>query len=138
MDKIILYQVELTDEMISYLNSPEGGWSKAADKYQAIECHLECGSVFGDEGWESEYFQHYRAVAEIETDNLEEAFGIGNGSHHEMVEVGKMKPLLPMRKGKNGNMYYDMHSMSVGDICQKGDEYFMCNPHGFGQIEVPN
>ena len=132
---ITLYQIEYTDEMVDYLNGPEGGWSNAIKKYELIEADQELR--LGADRWEPRFWKHFRAVAEIITDDLDTAWGIGNGSHAGMIEAGKMKPLLPMRKGRrNGKMYYDMHSMSVGNICQRGEEYFLCDIFGWKKVEI--
>tara|TARA_B100000686_G_C16755692_1_gene955321 strand:+ start:951 stop:1469 length:519 start_codon:yes stop_codon:yes gene_type:complete len=138
--EIILYQLEVTEEMHTFVNGPNGGWDNAAKKYPAWNAHLEVtGITGGSKKWKTEYFEFYRPVAKLATDDLEEAFGIGNaygGAHSDMVERGLLEPLLPMIEMRNGHITPNMHSMSIGDICKKGDEYFMCDPTGFGLIEV--
>ncbi|MAR96214.1 MAG: hypothetical protein CMG17_01430 [Candidatus Marinimicrobia bacterium] len=136
--KITLYQLHKTDEMVAFVNGPDGGWDNAAKKYPAWEAHLQL-SFKGSENWKPEYFQYYRAVAEINTDSLEESFAISNaygGSHMDMVEKGLIEPLLPLITLKNGWETINMHSMSIGDIVQKDLEYWMCEPFGFAEISI--
>ena len=70
---------------------------------------------------------------------IKESFAISNaygGSHMDMVEKGLIEPLLPLITLKNGWETINMHSMSVGDIVQKGLEYWMCEPFGFAEISI--
>jgi len=136
---IILYQNHLTDEMVSFLNGKDGGWTKASKKFEAVKAHLECGGINGSDNWKPEYFVHYKAVAKIMTDDVEKTFGIGNafgGLHSDMVDQGLIIPLIPQLERANGRKTPNMHSMSVGDICQKGKEFFMCHRVGFTKIDV--
>jgi len=136
--KITLYQLHKTDEMVAFVNGPDGGWDNAAKKYPAWEAHLQL-SFKGADAWKPEYFQYYRAVAEIKTDSVDESFSITNSpsySHMDMVKEGLIKPLLPLIKRKNGYETINMHSMSIGDIVQKGLEYWMCDRFGFSEITI--
>ena len=137
---IVLYQLEITKEMTDFVNGPEGGWDNAAKKYPAWKAHLELNGILGgSKKWKTEYFELFQPVAKLSTDDLDEAFAIGNafgGLHSDMVERGLLEPLLPMIEMPNGHITPNMHSMSIGDICKKGDEFFMCDPTGFGKIEV--
>jgi len=138
--KITLFQLHKTREMIDFVNGPNGGWDNAAKKYPAMAAYLKTViDSNGSEGWEPSFFKHYRAVAVINTNDIEESFAIGNaygGSHMEMVEMGKIEPLLPLITLHNGHETLDMHSMSIGDIVKKGQNYWMCDPIGFSQIKV--
>ena len=136
-DRITLFQLHKTDEMVEFVNGPDGGWTNAAEKYPAWQAHLDT-SFNGSKEWKPEYFGHYRAVARINTNEIEESFSIANaygGSHMDMVERGLIEPLLPLREIR-GHRTPDMHSMSVGDIVSKGLEYWMCDPMGFTKITV--
>ena len=136
---IILHQIKLTDEMVDFLNGKDGGWTNASKKYEAVEAHLECGSINGADNWEPRFWKHYRAVAKIHTDKLEEAFGIGNaygGAHMDMVEKGLLTPLLPLISFREGHETVDMHSMSVGDICEMDGKHYMCHRVGFTEIQI--
>lgn len=136
---IILYQIKWTDEMRTFLNGKGGGWENASKKYEAIEAHLACGSIFGAKNWEPRFWKHYQAVARIHTDKLEESFGIGNafgGSHMDMVEQGLLTPLLPLISFREGHETPDMHSMSVGDICELDGKHYMCDSVGFKEIQI--
>ena len=136
---ITLYQIEYTREMIDFLNSrPEGGWTNAMKKYPMIHADMTVKDE-GSEGWLPEFFQHYRAVANIKADTLADAWGIGNafgGYHTDMVDKGLLEPLLPYIKLKNGHETVHMHSMSVGDICKMNDEYYLCESYGWAKVEV--
>lgn len=136
---IILHQIKLTDEMVDFLNGKDGGWTNASKKYEAVEAHLECGSINGADNWEPRFWKHYRAVAKIHTDKLEDAFGIGNaygGAHMDMVEKGLLTPLLPLISFREGHETVDMHSMSVGDICEMDGKHYMCHRVGFTEIQI--
>lgn len=137
-DKITLFQLHTTDEMVEFVNGPDGGWGNAVKKYPAWKAYLETTSK-GSENWKPEYFEYYRAVAKINTEELEESFAISNaygGSHMDMVEKGLLEPLLPLIKYKSGHETINMHSMSVGDIVKKELEYWICDKIGFAKIDV--
>ena len=135
---ITLYQIKYTDEIIDFLNGPEGGWNAAEKKYPMVKAKMNC-QFEGSEAWLPEYFEHYRAVANIKAETLEEGFGIGNafgGAHMDMVEQGLLEPLLPYTTLHNGHVTVDMCSMSVGDICKFNGSYYMCDRFGWSEIEI--
>jgi hypothetical protein len=136
---ITLYQLEYTDEMIEYLNGPGGGWSNAIKKYELIEA--DQNMRLGAERWENRFWKHYKAVAEIKAEDLDDGWIIGNNDHHEMVKEGSLKPLLPYIASKRTGraktyMMVNMHSMSVGNICKMNEEYFICNRTGWKKVKI--
>lgn len=74
----------------------------------------------GSRSWNEAYWRMYAPVATVYTDDLDEAFEIMNlWNAPERVE--KHRPT---------------HSLSVGDIVKRGDEFWMVDPFGFTRITV--
>ena len=134
---VTLYQIVKTKEMIEFLNSEDGGWENASKKYPAWEAYRALQMTPMD-SWKPEYFQHFTAVAKIKTQGLSEAYAIGNaygGAHTDMVKQGQLVPLIEWIT-VNGRRTPNMRSMSVGDIVQRNDEYFMCEEFGFARVDI--
>jgi hypothetical protein len=80
----------------------------------------------GSKRWEPEFFAHYVLVADIDTNELEEAFAIHNrvGAFDSPEDEARIK-----RHGRQ-------HSMSVGDVLEHEGQYHMVDGFGFTPIEV--
>ena len=64
------------------------------------------------------YLENYEIVADIEADNLEEVFAIGNN----MGDEAKI------------TRYAKMHSVSVGDVIRDDENVFVVAMFGFEKI----
>ena len=64
------------------------------------------------------YLENYEIVADIEADNLEEVFAIGNN----MGDESKI------------TRYAKMHSVSVGDVIRANENIFVVKNFGFEKI----
>ena len=64
------------------------------------------------------YLENYTVVADIEADDLEEVFAIGNN----MGDESKI------------NRYAKMHSLSVGDVIRDDENVFVVAMFGFEEI----
>lgn len=68
------------------------------------------------------YLENYEIVADIEADNLEEVFAIGNN----MGDEAKI------------TRYAKMHSVSVGDVIRDDENVFLVAMFGFEKIYFKN
>lgn len=69
----------------------------------------------------TEFDQLYDPVAEVETDDLEELYREWNrGSSYETKKF----------------LSEQVRSMSVGDIVERGDQYYMCASIGWDEISI--
>ena len=66
------------------------------------------------------YLENYTVVADIEADNLEEVFAIGN----DMGDEAKI------------TRYAKMHSVSVGDVIRANENIFVVKNFGFERISI--
>ena len=80
---------------------------------------LENPTFRGASSFEPEQWNDYRAVAEIEVSDLDEAFHVHNCGIEEKI-----------------TRLEEQHSMSVGDILCDGTDYFMVDRLGFAKIAV--
>jgi len=93
------------------------GWDAACKAYPAVKAYLD-SSVYGSERWDRSYFEHYVPVAKLATDDLDDAFRIGNIGPQEDIREGFLD-----------------HSVSVGDILEtERGELFMVNSIGFERV----
>lgn len=115
---ITVYQVQLTDEQYDRVNAV--GHEAAANEIPAYRAHLEC-SFFGAAKFQPEFFASYAPVAKFDTEDLEEAFTIGNIFEGFEDQIERIAP---------------MHSVSVGDILEKNGKFFMVDSFGFKQVAV--
>jgi hypothetical protein len=97
----------------------------AGELLPAYKVYRDIG-CFGSKRWEPEFFAHYVLVADIDTDELEEAFAIHNrvGAFDSPEDEARIK-----RHGRQ-------HSMSVGDILEHEGQYWMVDGVGFTPIDV--
>jgi hypothetical protein len=106
---IEIHQVQLTDELYRSINAGE----------DTPEIHAYRASKFG-EIEEAERLGMFAKVAEVATDNLEEAFSIMNRfSEEDLQRITKVSPY---------------HSMSVGDVAVKDGVRYLCASIGFKQL----
>ena len=85
----------------------------------AIEA--KCKLMFGSEDFTPDMLQYFTAVADVHTNDLEEAFEATNIQTDIVVD----------RFGK-------MHSTSVGDIFAKDGRFFMVDNVGFEELRLFN
>ena len=107
---IKVYQIQLTDAEIAAVNSGGGTTPR-------IQAYL---SRSFDSMFKAESFQHYDHVANVDTDDMEQAFALMNLWDDE----SKVERLGPCS------------SMSVGDILEMEDgSKFRCSSFGFALLE---
>ena len=105
---IKVYQIQLTDLEIAAANS---------DRISPrIKAYFERSF---DTMFKAENFQYYDHVANVDTDNMDDAFGLMN----MWDDVSKVEKLGPCS------------SMSVGDILDVDGKLFRCASFGFDLIE---
>jgi hypothetical protein len=105
---IKVYQIQLTDAEIAAVNNGETS--------PRIKAYFD-RSFEGT--FKAENFQYYDHVANVETDNMDDAFGLMN----LWDDVSKVEKLGPCS------------SMSVGDILDVDGKLFRCASFGFDPIE---
>ena len=146
-----IYQVKLSEAVYDFVNGPEGGHTKTAEKFPEYNTNMEV-TMRGSKGYTPEMFAHYSKVCEVanfetEGSKLEEVFKILNGYYFDedtdtdetfdaFVSGFKMKTVT--RKDGEVVTYRDMHSLSVGDIVEDTStgEFHMVDGMGFKQIQT--
>ena len=146
-----IYQVKLSEAVYDFVNGPEGGHTKTAEKFPEYNTNMEV-TMRGSKGYTPEMFAHYSKVCEVanfetEGSKLEEVFKILNGYYFDedtdtdetfdaFVSGFKMKTVT--RKDGEVVTYRDMHSLSVGDIVEDTStgEFHIVDGMGFKQIET--
>ena len=116
--KYEVYQMHLSDKVFDEVNRlGHAGAAKAYPEYEAYQ-----GTHFaGSKGFKSTYLQYFSKVAEIEAQDLEQVFEIGNG-YGDQTKIARL--------GR-------MHSVSVGDIVVADDgRYMMVDRMGFNEVSV--
>ena len=146
-----IYQVKLSEAVYDFVNGPEGGHTKTAEKFPEYNTNMEV-TMRGSKGYTPEMFAHYSKVCEVanfetEGSKLEEVFKILNGYYFDeetetdetfdaFVSGFKMKTVTR----KNGEVvtFRDMHSLSLGDIVEDTStgEFHMVDGMGFNQIQT--
>ena len=107
---IKVYQIQLTDEEIDAINRGE-----------TFPKHLAYFNRSLDSRFKAEDFQYYTHVANVETDDMEEAFMLMNLWENESA-IERITPRCS--------------SMSVGDILEDADgKLFRCASFGFTALE---
>lgn len=109
---ITIYQIQTTNAQVNAFNN--GQSVPALDVKRKL--------MFGSKKFEPTMFEFFSPVYEVETDDLEHAFELTN-----LWENGHLVRALPQTRG---------HSSSVGDIFQRGDQYFMVDSFGFKELEL--
>jgi hypothetical protein len=113
---ITLFQNDAESKHYEQINAM--GRSEAMAEYPAIEVAMDT-RWDGAKAFDAKYFEFWSKVAEIDTDNLEEAFHIHNCGIEAKI-----------------TRFEEQHSMSVGDILFDGTDYFMCDREGFAKLAV--
>ena len=147
-----IFQIKMTDEILDFVNSKDGGHTNTANKYPEYNARLET-SHRGAEGYTADMFDHYTQVcsvkdcSEYSENKLELVFKILNGYYFDedtdtdetfdaFVSGFKMKTVT--RKDGEVVTYRDMHSLSVGDIVEDTStgEFHMVDGMGFSEINL--
>tara|TARA_R110001632_G_scaffold9448_5_gene36093 strand:+ start:4837 stop:5298 length:462 start_codon:yes stop_codon:yes gene_type:complete len=144
-----IHQVKLSEAVYDFVNGPEGGHTKTAEKFPEYNTHMEVMHR-GSKGYTPEMFAHYTQVCvvkDFDGSTLEHVFKILNGYYFDedtdtdewfdaFVYGFKLRTITR----KNGEVvtYRDMHSLSVGDIVEDTStgEFHMVDGMGFKQIET--
>ena len=92
------------------------GWDAAMKQFPAVEAHMAV--TLYDENFTMDMMQFYTHVADINTNDLEEAFHIHNVQiENKIIRYGRQ------------------HSMSVGDVLvDEAGKVFLCASIGFNQV----
>lgn len=106
---INVYQIQLTDAEIAAVNNGE-----TSDR---IKAHFDRSF---ERTFKAENFQYYTHVANVDTNDMEEAFALMNLWEDES-KVEKLGPCS---------------SMSVGDILDVDGKLFRCASFGFDEIKA--
>lgn len=105
-----VYQIVLSDEMIDEVNSSEGQRPAFYEKYLNVTWKPTAESILAARDM-------FKKVAEIEAQNLNQVFEIGN--------IGPESRIKRLDK---------MHSISVGDVIVQGKNAFFVNNLGFTRV----
>jgi len=114
-----LFQISVPREQYDEVNKL--GWSEAMVKYPLIEAS-QALRMAGSEAYVTEYDALFTHVADLDADNLEEAFRLHNFQEEDKI-----------------TRYAKQHSLSVGDICvgEYGDVH-ICDNFGWTQMMSSN
>ena len=114
-----LFQISVPSEQYDEVNKL--GWSEAMVKYPLIEAS-QALRMSGSEAYVTEYDALFTHVADLDADNLEEAFRLHNFQEEDKI-----------------TRYAKQHSLSVGDICvgEYGDVH-ICDNFGWTQMMSSN
>lgn len=114
-----LYQPHLSNEQITKLNGPHGGWN--SDPIFAHYTDINMGSLCGK--WSDQLAmdgaQHglYKYVADIEAETLEQVFEIGNIGPERFIT----------RRAR-------MTSVSIGNVVKDQNTLWFCDQVGWNDI----
>ena len=114
MKKYQVHQIQISDEIHDDVNRL--GHAGAAKKYPAYAAYMAM-SFHGSERFDIRFLEHYTVVAEIDAEDLEQVFVIGNIGPEE--NITRIRP---------------MHSISVGDIVELKGQYFVVDSTGFTSL----
>ena len=120
MMRFTVHQIKIERSVYDQVNKL--GHEGAATTFPEYRAKMD--TMFGSKGYKAEYEQFYAPVCEIDAEDLEGVFYIGNMGPEERI-----KRLAPM------------HSISVGDIIECGGTdtirgvRFMVDSFGFEEIK---
>ena len=98
-----MYKLLQNQAVSTYINEiNELGWAAAAEKYPSIEAHLN--ATMGADKFSTSWLPYYTHVADIDANELEDAFYMHNNPHGDEILEQQI------------TRYGRQHSMSVGDI----------------------
>ena len=122
-----MYKLLQNQALRTYHNEiNELGWEGVSAKYPSVKAALDC-SHFGTERFTQDMLVYYTHVADIDANDMEDAFYIHNNPHGD--------PILEEQITRYGIQ----HSMSVGDILVAEDGgLYMCDPMGFKYVGKGN
>lgn len=113
---IKLYQNQMSDYLYSYVNEHGHVAAEKAFPDYAIKMNV---MLRGQKVSFGEFIRFYTCVAEIDANDLEDAFRVGNiGPSHKMSAV----------EGKRAS------SMSVGDVCKLDGKFYQVMGCGFEEL----
>lgn len=97
------------------------GWDAAMKQYPAVEAHMTVS--IRDKNFTMDMMQYYTHVADIDTNDLEDAFTV----HNNPAGNPAFEALI--------TRYDRQHSMSVGDVLvDEVGKVFLCAGCGFNQV----
>ena len=96
--KFTVHQIQIDRSVYNRVN--ELGHEAAAEQFPEYRAYMDT-SFLGSKRYKAEYSKFYKPVCEIEADNLNRVFDIGNIGPEEFIT--RLAP---------------MHSISVGDIIE--------------------
>lgn len=153
-----VFQIQISDEVCDFVNSPEGGHTNTANKYPEYHARLETSHA-GSERFEGDMFEHYTSVCNVAVDgglvaddeswqvrDLEDVFAVLNGSYMDQDTgedivfdahvSGYTTRTFLNKTTKEPRTVRNMHSLSVGDIVfdSVSDTYNMVDGHGFSDV----
>jgi len=113
---IRLYQNQMLDSLYSYINNC--GHSLAEQNFPEYGVKMDV-MLRGKKVSFEEFTRYYTCVAEIDANDLEDAFRISNiGPAEKMISVPGERP----------------YSMSVGDVCKLDGTFYQVMAFGFEEI----
>lgn len=115
-NEIKVYQFILSDEEVDLVN--EKGWG-ANDRIKAYADR----SFKKDPAFFEDNFNQYNHVANVQADDLEDAFRLMN----VWDDLGRVSRVAA-----------EVMSMSVGDILEKDGEFYFCASIGFKKLDSNN
>jgi hypothetical protein len=110
-------QFKLSREASDAVNSV--GWTDSMKQFPEVQIQLEVSFSGGSKGFSSWMSEYYVAVCDIDANDLEGVFHVGNMGPEEKIN----------RRSK-------MHSVSVGDVvrCNRTGTFHMVDGCGFTQL----
>lgn len=115
---IRIFQIVFTDEIVDAINSQ--GHDGAVSQCPQYGVYLR--NIRGADRYQPEDFRYYEPVAEVDTDQLFEAFTISNGMGDE-----SRYHVLPGARPR---------SLSVGDIVELNGQYHIVDVLGYKEISI--
>lgn len=117
--KYEIFQIRISNRVYDEVNRLDSH-DAAAKVFPEYEAHLAV-SFYGSEKFEPRFLKHYDKVAEVECEDLEDVFEIGNG-HGDQSKLTRLER---------------MHSVSVGDIVRLDTgRYMMVDGMGFNEVSI--
>jgi hypothetical protein len=116
VNMITVYQIQMNDTMIDYIN--DFGRAEAFKEYPQYLAYSDLS--IGAERWKDNMVQHFTKVAEIDCDDLEDAFHISNTYQKDKITMIADR----------------MRSLSVGDICVENGAAYLVDGCGFERVDV--
>ena len=121
--KAIMYKLLQNQALRTFHNEINDlGWEAICEQNPAVKAALDT-QTFGSERFTQDMLVYYTHVADIDANNVEDAFYMHNNPHGD--------PILEEQITRYGTQ----HSLSVGDILVAEDGgCYMCDPMGFKYV----